>query len=91
VKLSVEEFHEELVNALRKYLPGGDLEIIEMNMLRFKVRIYIALSFFMDVFYAARTHKVSFAIVRKGKRIFGIDNLGVGIYIPLANLKIMLK
>ncbi len=46
-----------------------------MNMLRLKVRIYIAVSFFMDVFYAVRTQKISFALVKKGKRIFGIDNL----------------
>jgi hypothetical protein len=76
VKLSVEEFHQELVDDLLKYLPGGDLEIIEMSILRLKVRFYIAVSFFVDIFYAVRTQKVSFAVVQKGKRIFGIDNLG---------------
>lgn len=75
MKLSVEQFHEKLVDCLRKYLPAGEIEVIEMNMLRLKVRIYIAVSFFIDVFYAVRTQKISFALVQKGKRIFGIDNL----------------
>jgi hypothetical protein len=52
VKLSVEEFHQELVDDLLKYLPSGDLEIIEMSILRLKVRFYIAVSFFVDIFYA---------------------------------------
>lgn len=76
MKLSVEEFYSQLFDALQRHVPSGDLEITEMNMLRFKGRIYIAVSLFIDVFYATRTHKTSFAVVRKGKRIFGIDNLG---------------
>lgn len=75
MKLSVEDFHKELVFILRKYLPSSDVEVVEMNMLRYKVRIHIAASFFIDVFYAFRTQKVSFAVVQKGDRIFGIDNL----------------
>ncbi len=76
MKLSIEEFHKQLVDALRKYLPGGNLEINEMSILRLKVRYYIAVSLFIDIFYAVRTEKVSYAVVQKGKRVFGIDNLG---------------
>lgn len=76
MKLSIEEFHKRLVDAFRKYHPGGDLEINEMSILRLKVRYYIAVSLFIDVFYAFRTEKVSFAVIQKGKRVFGIDNLG---------------
>ena len=76
MKLTIEEFHHELTDALRKYLPNGDLEIFEMSMLRLKMRFYITISFFIDIFYAARTNKVSLAVIHKGRRIFGIDNLG---------------
>jgi hypothetical protein len=76
VKLSIEEFHKQLVDALRNHLPGGDIEITEMSILRLKVRYHIAVSVFIDIFYAVRTEKVSFAVVQKGKRVFGIDNLG---------------
>ncbi len=40
------------------------------------MRYHIAVSVFIDIFYAVRTEKVSFAVVQKGKRVFGIDNLG---------------
>jgi len=75
MNLSIEKFHEQLVVGLRKYLPGADLEITEMNMVRLKARYYIGISVFIDIFYAVRTEKVSFAVVQKGERIFGIDNL----------------
>jgi hypothetical protein len=90
VKLSVEEFHQELVDALLKYLPSGDLEIIEMSILRLKVRFYIAVSFFVDIFYAVRTQKVSFA-VKKGRESLVLIISLIGILIPLAKLKNMLK
>ncbi len=75
MKLSIEEFHRELSEMLRKYLPAGEMELLEMNLLRFKGRIHIDLSVFIDVFYAARTKKVSFSIIRRRKRLYGIDNL----------------
>jgi hypothetical protein len=76
VKLSIEEFEKQLVCGLRKYVPGGDLEIAEMSIVRLKARYHIGVSLFIDIFYAIRTEKVSFAVVQKGERVFGIDNLG---------------
>jgi hypothetical protein len=75
VKLSVEEFRKQLIKALGEHLANGEIEIVELNALRCKVRVHIAVSVFIDIFYAARTQKASFAVVRKGKRAFGIDNL----------------
>jgi len=31
---------------------------------------------FVDIFYAARTKRVSLAVICRGERVFGIDNLG---------------
>jgi len=39
VKLSIEEFEGQLVYGLRKYAQGGNLEIVEKNILRLKVRM----------------------------------------------------
>jgi hypothetical protein len=75
MNLAVGEFHDELVAAFQKYLPSGEVKIVEMNMLRFKGRVSITVSLFIDVFYSPRTDKVSFAVLHKEKRIFGIDNL----------------
>ncbi len=76
MKLPVEEFEKQLVYGLRKCVPGGDLEIAEMSIVRFKARYHIGMSLFLDIFYAIRTEKISFAVVQKGERVFGIDNLG---------------
>jgi len=43
---------------------------------RLKARYHIGVSLFIDIFYAIRTEKISFAVVQKGERVFGIDNLG---------------
>ena len=41
-----------------------------------KARYHIGISLFIDIFYAIRTGKISFAVVEKGERVFGADNLG---------------
>ena len=76
MKQSIEAFEEQLVYGLRKYVPGGNLEIIEKSIMRLKARYHIGISLFIDIFYAIRTEKISFAVVQKGERVFGIDNLG---------------
>ena len=76
MKQSIEEFEKQLVYGLRKYAQGGHLEIVEKSMVRLKARYHIGVSLFIDIFYAIRTEKVSFAVVQKGERVFGIDNLG---------------
>ncbi len=75
MNLSIEEFYQQVADRLRKYLPGGNLEITEKSIVRLKVRYHITLSVFIDIFYAVRTERVSFAIIKRGERIFGIDNL----------------
>lgn len=82
MKLSIEEFYQQVADRLRKYLPGGNLEVTEKSIVRLKVRYHIALSVFIDIFYAVRTEKVSFTVIQQGERIFGIDNLGGWHYHP---------
>ena len=76
MKQSIEAFEEQLVYGLRKYVPIGNLEIIEKSIMRLKARCHIGISLFIDIFYAIRTRKISFAVVQGGERVFGIDNLG---------------
>ncbi len=76
MKQSVEAFEEQLIHGLEKYLREGNLEIFEKSIMRMKARYHVGVSLFIDVFYAIRTGKTSFAVVQKGERIFGIDNLG---------------
>ena len=85
MKLSVEEFQKELVGSLQKYLSNCEIEVAEINILRCKIRVHIAASAFLNVFYAARTQKMSFAIIQKGKRVYGIDNLDSWHFHPFNN------
>jgi len=75
MNLSVTEFQRELVVALQKYLPSGEVSVREMNTFRFKGRVRTTASLFIDIFYSVRTHRISFAVLYKEKRVFGIDNL----------------
>ncbi len=87
MKQSVEQFYEELADCLQRYLPGGEIEVIEMNMLRLKVRIYIAVSFFMLTVHK----KLVSRLFKKEKESSVLTTSMVGTFIPLANLKIMFK
>jgi len=74
--MSIEEFKSHVVYGLSNYIPHGQLEIDEMNPVRFKARYHVEASLFIDIFYAIRTGKISFAVIQKGERVFGVDNLG---------------
>jgi len=89
VKQSIEEFEAQLVDGLRKYAQGGHLEIVEKSIVRLKARYHIGVSLFIDIFYAIRTEKISFAVVQKGERVSVLITLVAGIVTRLANLKIM--
>lgn len=76
MKMSFEEFERQLAYGLSTYVPGGYLQMDEMNPIRLKARYHIGASLFIDIFYAIRTQKISFAVVQERERLFGIDNLG---------------
>lgn len=74
--LSVQEFYDRATFLIKDRFPQCQVEVAEKNSLRLKVRIKITLRMFIDIFYAARTKKASIAVILKGERVFGIDNLG---------------
>jgi hypothetical protein len=74
--LSIHEFHEQVLSSAKKYRPQCEVEALERNQFRLKARIPVDLWIFVDIFYAARTKRVSFAVICRGARVFGIDNLG---------------
>ncbi len=74
--LSVQEFHDRAAKFIRESFPPCAIEVTEQNSFRLKARITIRLAVFIDVFYSARTRRTSIAVIREGKRAFGVDNLG---------------
>ncbi len=74
--LSIQEFYDRATATVREFHPTCTIDVTEKNSFRLKARVWISLSIFMDVFYSVRTRKTSIAVILKGKRVFGIDNLG---------------
>jgi hypothetical protein len=74
--LSVQEFYERARLFTKEHLPQCRMEVAEKNALRLKARVRVSLSAFIDFFYAARTERISFAVIFRGERVFGMDNLG---------------
>jgi len=60
--------------ALRTF-PGAQWDLQEQNQFRLKARILLSPGLFIDVFYAARTRRIDFALIQGADRVFGIDNL----------------
>lgn len=73
---SIQEFYDRAMAMVRDFHPTCTIDVTEKNSLRLKARIGISLSMFMDVFYSVRTRRTSVAVILKGKRAFGVDNLG---------------
>ena len=74
ITLSTREFYQKLLENLNQHFPKYTINLIELNSLRFKARIHHA-PLFLDVFYAANTGKISFAIIQNNQRVLGFDNL----------------
>lgn len=74
VTLSTRKFYQELLKNLKCHFPRYTLNLVELNSLRFKARIHHA-PLFLDVFYAANTGKISFALIQSNQRVLGFDNL----------------
>ena len=64
-----------MFDALDRRLPNTVRRELEGNRFRLKVRVEVSSHLFIDVFYAPRTARISFALIRNGRRAFGIDNL----------------
>jgi len=50
-----------------------------------KLRVHLGASLFVDVFLNAETGKTSFALIKDGQRIFGVDNTRGWHLHPFAN------
>ena len=72
---SVWAFHAEVQRLARRHFPRSKWELQELNLLRLQLRIILSPEIFIEVFHSARTQRISFALIKKEERIFGIDNL----------------
>lgn len=75
IPISVEAFREEIQSLARRNFPDSEWEVHEQNPFRLKARVLLSPGLFIEVFYSPRTRRISFALLKGTKRIFGIDNL----------------
>jgi hypothetical protein len=69
-------FHSKIKTAIEKYFPESSEEIIERYPFYLKMRINLSDDIFISIRYNARNSRQDFALVWRGKRIVGYDNLG---------------
>ena len=74
--LTVAEFEFQLQTAAESVFHAFELRILEKNLFRLKARIVLSESVFIDIFFGHGRQRVDFALIREGKRVYGIDNLG---------------
>ncbi|MFB6290333.1 MAG: hypothetical protein ABEJ25_01210 [Candidatus Bipolaricaulia bacterium] len=85
MELSTKEFRDRIEELSGVHFPAANLQTREYSKFRIKLRLVFSVGFFLEVFYAPQTDKVSFTLIDDGKRIFGIDNLGGWHRHPLEN------
>ena len=76
MNLSSKEFQDRIQELADIHFPDANLRTREYSKFRIKLRLIFSVDFFVEVFYAPQTAKVSFTLIKDEERIFGIDNLG---------------
>jgi hypothetical protein len=72
--MSVAEFKQLIVTAIARYLPPIRSSFEERRGVELRDRIEVNDHTLIDVYHSAITNKTSYALVRKGRRVFGYDN-----------------
>lgn len=68
------EYSKYAISSCSKYSFIQSVEIQLLDEPVVKIKIEINSDTFINIFYNAETQKYSFALIKQGKRIFGIDN-----------------
>lgn len=70
-----------------KFLPKSSVELRYLRLTQYSLRINMAEELFIEVYYNAENERQSYALISKGRRIFGCDNLLGWHYHPRENPK----
>lgn len=68
------DFSKEVVNICSKYVfvQGIEIQLLDEPVVKFKA--VLGKDTFFNIFYNSETSKYSFALIKNGKRIYGVDN-----------------
>lgn len=62
--------------AVEAVLPSTTVQRVGRTMIAIKLRVDLDAQRFIDVFFSARNQRVDLAVIERGERILGYDNLG---------------
>ena len=62
--------------ALAAVLPSATAEVVARTIVAIKLRVDLDEHRFIDVFFNERNRRTDLALIERGRRVFGYDNLG---------------
>lgn len=68
------KFLIKIKKQVEKYWPDARLNVRSLRLNSTKIRVYFNQEGFVEIFYAQKSAKFSFALILKQERVFGIDN-----------------
>lgn len=72
----LDAFESEFRATVEAALPGAIVGRVERTIVAIKLRVELDEHRFMDVFFNARNRRFGLALIDRGERAFGYDNLG---------------
>ena len=72
--VTLREVYRDTLNACAQSTVVSGIEPLLLDEPVLKLRIHLGTVAFIDVFFNAETGKTSFALIKNGQRIFGVDN-----------------
>jgi len=81
----IEGHFREIKKVAKKFFPGAVVELAYFRIIQFSTRIIIAQDLFVDIYYNAENERQDYALIRKGGRVCGYDNLSGWHYHPAEN------
>lgn len=72
--MTLSEFHQAIVAALKQYAPHATISIAERRGLVLTCKAELDTDTFIAIYFNALTSKTSYALIHKGQRVAGCDN-----------------
>ena len=68
-------FLDEVMRAARSAFPNAAFDYTIVRLTHLRLRITINEETFVDVYFNEETQRTDYALIHKGERVYGVDNL----------------
>jgi hypothetical protein len=75
VNKTLRGFLDELRRVARLVFPKAALDYNIVRLTHLSLRVTISEETFVDVYFNEETHRTDYALIHKGERVYGVDNL----------------